>query len=99
MALKKSELYSSLWSSCDELRGGMDASQYKDYVLVLLFIKYVSDKYAGQPFAPIQIPAGVSFKDMVALSARTAIIRVVKTRVSIRIGHSTSIIGMDSKWG
>ncbi|MCE2752659.1 MAG: type I restriction-modification system subunit M N-terminal domain-containing protein [Pirellula sp.] len=48
MALKKSELYSSLWSSCDELRGGMDASQYKDYVLVLLFIKYVSDKYAGQ---------------------------------------------------
>ena len=38
MALKKSELYSSLWSSCDELRGGMDASQYKDYVLVLLFM-------------------------------------------------------------
>ena len=48
MALKKSELYSSLWSSCDELRGGMDASQYKDYVLVLLFIKYISDKYAGR---------------------------------------------------
>src|ERR1039458_9866475 len=47
MALKKSELYSSLWAGCDELRGGMDASQYKDYVLVLLFIKYVSDKYAG----------------------------------------------------
>jgi hypothetical protein len=46
VAIKKSELYSSLWSSCDELRGGMDASQYKDYVLVLLFIKYVSDKYA-----------------------------------------------------
>ena len=41
MAIKKSELYFSLWSSCDELRGGMDASQYKDYVLVLLFIKYV----------------------------------------------------------
>ena len=33
MAIKKSELYSSLWKSCDELRGGMDASQYKDYVL------------------------------------------------------------------
>jgi hypothetical protein len=48
VALKKSELYSSLWSSCDELRGGMDASQYKDYVLVLLFIKYVSDKFAGR---------------------------------------------------
>jgi type I restriction enzyme M protein len=70
MALKKSELYSSLWSSCDELRGGMDASQYKDYVLVLLFIKYVSDKYAGQPFAAITVPKGASFKDMVALKGK-----------------------------
>jgi len=67
MAIKKSELYSSLWQSCDELRGGMDASQYKDYVLVMLFVKYISDKYAGQPFAPIVIPEGASFKDMVAL--------------------------------
>ena len=51
MALKKSELYSSLWASCDELRGGMDASQYKDYVLVMLFIKYVShDSRWGQFF-------------------------------------------------
>ena len=73
MAIKKSELYSSLWSSCDELRGGMDASQYKDYVLVLLFIKYVSDKYAGQPYAPITIPPGASFKDMVALKGKTDI--------------------------
>jgi type I restriction-modification system DNA methylase subunit len=45
----------------------MDASQYKDYVLVMLFIKYISDRYAGQPFAPIKIPAGSTFKDMVAL--------------------------------
>ena len=67
MALKKSELYSSLWASCDELRGGMDASQYKDYVLVLLFVKYVSDRYAGQPYAAITIPPGASFADMVAL--------------------------------
>jgi type I restriction enzyme M protein len=73
MALKKSELYSSLWSSCDELRGGMDASQYKDYVLVLLFIKYVSDKYAGVPYAPITIPPGASFKDMVALKGKSDI--------------------------
>src|SRR5271170_7084634 len=70
MALKKSELYSSLWSSCDELRGGMDASQYKDYVLVLLFIKYVSDKYADVPYAPITIPPGASFADMVALKGK-----------------------------
>ena len=73
MALKKSELYSSLWSSCDELRGGMDASQYKDYVLVLLFIKYVSDKYAGVPYASITIPPGSSFKDMVAFKGKSDI--------------------------
>src|SRR5450755_4199944 len=70
MALKKSELYSSLWQSCDELRGGMDASQYKDYVLVLLFIKYVSDKFAGAPYAEITIPPGASFEDMVALKGK-----------------------------
>jgi type I restriction enzyme M protein len=73
MPIKKSDLYSKLWASCDELRGGMDASQYKDYVLVLLFIKYISDKYAGQPFAPIQIPAGASFPDMVALKGKSDI--------------------------
>jgi type I restriction enzyme M protein len=67
MAIKKSELYSSLWQSCDELRGGMDASQYKDYVLVLLFVKYVSDKYAGQKDAMVEIPKGGSFADMVTL--------------------------------
>jgi type I restriction enzyme M protein len=71
MAIKKSELYSSLWASCDALRGGMDASQYKDYVLVLLFIKYISDKYAGVPFAPITVPKGASFKDMVALKGKS----------------------------
>jgi hypothetical protein len=50
MAIKKSDLYSSLWASCDELRGGMDASQYKDYVLFMLFIKYISDKWGFQGF-------------------------------------------------
>lgn len=66
MAIKKSELYSSLWKSCDELRGGMDASQYKDFVLILLFVKYVSDKYAGDSSALIDVPTGGSFADMVA---------------------------------
>jgi type I restriction enzyme M protein len=81
VALKKSELYSSLWSSCDELRGGMDASQYKDYILVLLFIKYVSDKYAGQPYAPITIPTGASFKDMVALKGKSDIGDKINTKI------------------
>ena len=67
MALKKSQIYSSLWQSCDELRGGMDASQYKDYILTLLFVKYVSDKYAGKPDALIEVPDGGGFADMVKL--------------------------------
>lgn len=73
MAIKKSELYSSLWEMCDELRGGMDASEYKDYVLIMLFIKYISDKYAGVPYAPITVPEGASFKDMVALKGKDTI--------------------------
>lgn len=67
MALKKSHIYSSLWSSCDELRGGMDASLYKDYVLTLLFMKYVSDKYGGTTDDVIVVPPGGSFADMVRL--------------------------------
>lgn len=80
MAVKKTELYSSLWASCDALRGGMDASQYKDYVLTLLFMKYVTDKYKGRRFAEIKVfdkanddeqdpdkRTGCSFDDFVAL--------------------------------
>ncbi|MFM2482832.1 type I restriction-modification system subunit M [Celerinatantimonas sp. YJH-8] len=70
MAIKKNELYSSLWASCDELRGGMDASQYKDYVLTMLFMKYVSDKYKGDKFAMIEVPIGTSFEDMVELKGQ-----------------------------
>ncbi len=67
MAIKKTELYSSLWQSCDALRGGMDASQYKDYILTLLFVKYISDKYGGDEDAVIIVPEGGSFTDMVRL--------------------------------
>jgi type I restriction enzyme M protein len=73
MALKKSELYSSLWQSCDELRGGINASQYKDYVVVLLFMKYVSDRFAGQPYPAVTVPPGASFADMVALKGKADI--------------------------
>lgn len=73
MAVKKSEIYNRLWEGCDVLRGGMDASQYKDYVLSLLFIKYVSDKYAGQPFGTIKVPGGSSFSDLVALKGQADI--------------------------
>ena len=80
MAVKKMELYSSLWASCDALRGGMDASQYKDYILTLLFMKYVTDKYKGQKYGDLTVfdkahdpnsdpekRTGCSFDDFIAL--------------------------------
>ena len=83
MAIKKSELYNSLWASCDELRGGMDASQYKDYVLFMLFIKYISDKYADfdgfDP--PVIIPKGASFKDMLELRGKSDIGDKINTHI------------------
>ncbi len=94
MALKKSELYSSLWSSCDELRGGMDASQYKDYVLVLLFIKYISDKYAGVPYAPITVPEGASFKDMVALKGNPNIGDFINKKIIAPLANANKLSDM-----
>ncbi|MDP2856337.1 MAG: type I restriction-modification system subunit M, partial [bacterium] len=73
MAIKKSQLYSSIWQGCDELRGGMDASQYKDYVLVLLFVRYVSDKYSGKKSTEVVVPKGGSFADLIALKGKTNI--------------------------
>lgn len=68
MAIKKSEIYSAIWESCNNLRGGMDASLYKDYVLFMLFIKYVSDKFANAgPFSAFKVPKGASFADMCKL--------------------------------
>jgi hypothetical protein len=83
MALKKSDLYSSIWASCDELRGGMDASQYKDYVLFMLFIKYITDKYGNSSdFAPpVTIPKGASFKDMIALKGKSDIGDKINTQI------------------
>ena len=83
MPIKKSQLYSSLWASCDELRGGMDASQYKDYVLFMLFIKYISDKYAdSDDFAPpVTIPPGASFKDMLGMRGKVNIGERINTEV------------------
>ena len=67
MAIKKSQLYAKLWQSCNKLRGGMDASQYKDYILTLLFMKYVSDKAERNRREVIKVPEGGSFADMVKL--------------------------------
>lgn len=93
MPIKKSELYSSIWQSCDELRGGMDASQYKDYVLVILFIKYISDKYAGVPYAPITVPKGASFKDMVALKGKPTIGDDINKKIIAKIAAVNKLTG------
>ncbi len=93
MAIKKSELYSSLWKSCDELRGGMDASQYKDYVLVLLFVKYVSDKYAGKKYASIVIPEGGSFQDMVSLKGKKDIGEGINTIIA-KLAEANNLKGV-----
>ncbi len=85
MAIKKSELYSSLWASCDELRGSMDASQYKDYILVLLFMKYVSDKVkkeiAEGKTPVIEIPKGASFYDMLEYRGKKNIGEKINTTI------------------
>ena len=93
MAIKKSELYSSLWEMCDELRGGMDASEYKDYVLIMLFIKYISDKYAGVPYAPITVPPGASFKDMVALKGKDTIGDDINKKIIAPIEQANKSLG------
>ena len=99
MPIKKSELYSSLWKSCDELRGGMDASQYKDYVLVLLFMKYVSDKAASQKGYLLDVPKGGGIADMVALKGEKEIgDKVVKPPKGIKWGSLKSLENVLSKW-
>jgi type I restriction enzyme M protein len=61
----------------------MDASQYKDYVLFMLFIKYISDKYGNsKDFAPqVTIPKGASFQDMVALKGHSDIGEKINVQV------------------
>lgn len=80
MAVKKSQLYSALWESCNALRGSMDASQYKDYVLIVLFVKYLSDK-AGQPGFRLKVPEGCHFKDFVALKQNDKIGELINTKL------------------
>lgn len=95
MAVKKSELYGALWASCDELRGGMDASQYKDYVLVLLFLKYVSDRYEeGDEYSPLIIPKGSGFKNMVKLKGSADIGDKINKKIIGPIRDANQLTGM-----
>ena len=78
MAVKKSQLYSTLWEACNALRGGMDASQYKDYVLVVLFLKYISDKAKSPEGSDIEVPDGCSFYDIMEHANTTRINEMMK---------------------
>lgn len=93
MAIKKSQLYSSIWQACDDLRGAMDASQYKDYVLVLLFVRYVSDKYAGKPDSLVEIPIGGSFSDLVKLKGKPNIGEGIDTVLS-KLAETNNLQGV-----
>lgn len=94
MPIKKSDLYASIWKSCDQLRGGMDASQYKDYVLTILFIKYVSDKYAGNDDALLIIPEGSSFENMVALKGTADIGDQINKKIIAPIAEANDLKGV-----
>jgi type I restriction enzyme M protein len=93
VAIKKSDLYRSLWNSCDELRGGMDASQYKDYILTLLFVKYVSDKYEADRDALMAVPEGGSFADIVALKGQKDIGEGIDTVIA-RLADANDLRGV-----
>ncbi len=91
MAIRKSELYSTIWEACDELRGGIEPAAYKDYVLVLLFIKYISDKYAGQPYAEITVPDGASFADLVNLKGASDIGDQINKRIIAPLAEANDL--------
>lgn len=88
MAIKKSQLYSALWEGCNALRGGMDASQYKDYVLTMLFLKYISDKQKTDPENQLfEIPEGCTFDDIIKLKGQTDIGDTLNKKLE-KIGES-----------
>lgn len=70
MAVKKTELYSLLWEAANKLRGGVEPARYKDYVLTLLFFKYVSDRYKGQRYGDFTVEEGASFDDLIAAKGK-----------------------------
>lgn len=94
MAVKKSQLYTSIWETCNKLRGGMDSSQYKDYVLVILFIKYVSDKAKADPRSLIYVPEGSSFDDMILLKGKADIGDKINKQIVGRIAEENDLKGI-----
>lgn len=73
MVVKKTDLYAILWEAANNLRGGVEPARYKDYVLTLLFFKYVSDRYKGERYGDYSVREGASFEDLVAAKGKTDI--------------------------
>ncbi len=96
MAIKKSEIYGTIEAACDELRGGMEPSIYKDYILTLLFVKYVSDKYSGDPNADIVIPQGGSFADISAAKEKNNAGELVNIVIS-KLAEANGLKGVIDK--
>ena len=94
MAIRKNDLDNSLYSLCDELRGGMDPSQYKDYVLTLVFVKYISDRYVGVKYAPVTIPEGCSFEDFKQLRNKHDIGEKIDIALAALAEHNQMLAGM-----
>lgn len=92
MAIKKSQIYSTLWNACDALRGSMDASQYKDYVLILLFVKYLSDK-ATDPETMFEVPDGCRFSDFVALKGSDGIGEAINKKLEAIKSANIEMLG------
>ena len=90
--MKKSELYSLLWEACNKLRGGVEPARYKDYVLVLLFFKYVSDRYKGQPFAEFTISKGASFDDLILAKGKPDV--AIRLSGKVRNFHCKLVYGL-----
>ena len=98
MAKKKSEIYGALWDACNKLRGGMDASQYKDYVLTLLFVKYVSDKAKTDSKFLVDVPAGASFDDMVKFKGKSNIGELINKEILAKIAEANeNLLGLIDK--
>lgn len=98
MARKKSEIYSALWDACNKLRGGMDASQYKDYVLTLLFVKYISDKAKTDSNFLVDVPKGASFDDLVNLKGKSNVGELINKQILARIAEANeNLLGLIDK--
>lgn len=88
MAVKKTELYAILWEAANNLCGGVESARYKDYVLTLLFFKYVSDRYKGERYGDYSVREGASFEDLVAAKGKTDIGERVDKILSAFLGEN-----------